>query len=85
MSRRDRQEDRKALLVKAGAATWLARLRADDRTAEDEAAFREWLADDPAHAAAFEAMNGVWDVAGRRDLRGKLPGIEEAAHQRGEA
>ncbi len=43
MSRADRQEERKSLLIKAGAATWLARLRADDRTAEDEAAFREWL------------------------------------------
>jgi transmembrane sensor len=85
MSRpRDRQEDRKALLIKAGAATWLARLRADDRNAEDEAAFREWLAADPAHGAAFEAMNGVWDVAGPapRDLRGRLPGTEERISRR---
>ncbi|MBS0280321.1 MAG: FecR domain-containing protein [Proteobacteria bacterium] len=76
--------DRKALLIKAGAATWLARLRADDRTGEDEAAFREWLAADPAHAAAFEAMNGVWDEAGPapRDLRGRLPGSDARISRR---
>ena len=39
---------------------------------------------DPAHAAAFEAMNGVWDVAGPapRDLRGRLPGTEERISRR---
>jgi len=79
---KDRQADREALLIKAGAATWLARLRADDRTPADEAAFREWLAADPAHAAAFEAMNGVWDVAGPYDLRGKLPGTEDRISRR---
>jgi transmembrane sensor len=75
MSRMEHPGERKTLLIKAGAATWLARMRADDRTQEDEATFREWLAADPAHAAAFEAMNGVWDVAGPapRDLRGRLP------------
>ena len=36
------------------AAIWLARLRADDRSTEDERAFRAWLMADPRHAAAFE-------------------------------
>jgi len=73
--RGDRQADRKSLLIKANAAIWMARLRADDRSAEDEAAFREWLAAEPANATAFEAMNAVWDVAGPapRDLRGRMP------------
>ncbi|MES2253707.1 MAG: FecR domain-containing protein [Pseudomonadota bacterium] len=80
----DRQADRKSLLTKANAAIWMARLRADDRTAEDEAGFREWLAADPAHGAAFEAMNGVWEVAGPapRDLRGRLPGGETRISRR---
>ncbi|WP_159107269.1 FecR domain-containing protein [Azospirillum sp. B4] len=46
------------------AAAWMARLHAPDRTAETEAAFRAWCAADPAHAAAFEHMTAVWDVAG---------------------
>jgi transmembrane sensor len=53
------------------AAVWLARLRADDRSLEDERAFRSWLMADPRHAAAFEAVNGVWDSVGAlsRDMR----------------
>jgi transmembrane sensor len=48
------------------ASIWLARLRADDRSLEDERAFRAWLMADPRHAAAFEAVNGVWDSVGAR-------------------
>src|ERR1700753_4311108 len=53
------------------AAIWLARLRADDRSTEDERAFRAWLTADARHAAAFESVNGVWDSVGAlyRDLR----------------
>ncbi|MGZ5929612.1 MAG: FecR family protein [Rhizomicrobium sp.] len=53
------------------AAIWLARLRADDRSLEDERAFRAWLMADARHAAAFEAVNGVWDSVGAlsRDMR----------------
>jgi transmembrane sensor len=50
--------------IKAEAAAWLARLRADDRTEADERAFHAWLAADKSHAAAFEAINAVWDAAG---------------------
>lgn len=58
--------------VKAEAAAWLARLRADDRSLADERAFQKWLADDPAHTTAFEAVSSIWDIAGGlpRDLRG---------------
>ncbi len=58
------------------AAIWLARLRADDRSLEDERAFRSWLMADPRHASAFEAVNGMWDSVGAlsRDLRnGEVP------------
>lgn len=60
--------------IRAEAAAWLARLRADDRTATDEAAFHAWLAADPAHAVAFEAVDRVWSEVGglagvRADIR----------------
>lgn len=76
--------ERQMLQIKASAATWLARMRADNRAPSDEAAFREWLAASPEHAAAFDLMNGVWDAAGpaRRDLRGKLHGAESGISRR---
>jgi transmembrane sensor len=45
----------------AEAAAWLARLRADDRTRDDEARFREWLAADPINAERFEYVSTIWD------------------------
>ncbi|HEY0282425.1 MAG TPA: FecR domain-containing protein [Rhizomicrobium sp.] len=53
-----------SLEIRAEAAAWLARLRADDKNSGDERAFRAWLAEDPRHAAAFEAVTEVWEVAG---------------------
>lgn len=50
--------------VRAEAAAWLARLRADDRSAADEKGFQAWLAEDPVHVAAFEIVNAVWEAAG---------------------
>ena len=56
--------------IRADAAAWLARLRADDRCAADEAAFRAWLDASPVHAAAFEAVDRMWSyVGGLADLR----------------
>jgi transmembrane sensor len=46
------------------AAAWLARLRADDRSAQDEHAFHAWLAASPRHAAAFEDLSNLWDMTG---------------------
>lgn len=46
------------------AADWLARLHADDRAQEDDAAFRAWLGADPGHGAAFERASAVWDWTG---------------------
>jgi transmembrane sensor len=47
--------------VYAEAAAWLARLRADDRTREDEVRFRQWLAADPINAERFEYVSTIWD------------------------
>jgi transmembrane sensor len=79
--------------ARAEAATWLARLHAEDRNAADEAAFRAWLSADPVHALAFEAMDRTWsDVGGlghlttaRTDLRlglGREPVREPARMSR---
>ena len=46
------------------AAAWLARLRADDRSVADEAAFRAWRNTDRANAFASGAMNAVWESVG---------------------
>jgi transmembrane sensor len=48
----------------ADAAAWLARLHAEDRTAEDVAAFRAWLDRDPANGSRFEHLTGVWEQVG---------------------
>lgn len=48
----------------ADAAAWLARLHAEDRTAEDVAAFRAWLDRDPENASRFEHLTGVWEQVG---------------------
>lgn len=55
--------------VRAEAAMWLARLRADDKSAADEQAFHAWLSKDRSHVAAFEAMTELWEVAGRAQSR----------------
>lgn len=44
------------------AGEWLARLHADDRGADDEAAFRAWLCADPSHRDAFERASMIWDT-----------------------
>ena len=43
------------------AAAWLARLRAHDRSRDDEARFRQWLAADPLNAERFEHVATIWD------------------------
>lgn len=45
----------------AEAAAWLARLRAEHRTRDDEARFRQWLAADPINAERFEHVSTIWD------------------------
>lgn len=58
--------------IKTEAAAWMARLGSNRRTDSDEQDFRAWLSSNPAHAAAFEELSAIWDVAGAypRDIRG---------------
>lgn len=45
--------------IQAAAADWFAKLQGDPAL-EDWAAFQAWLEADPAHAAAYEAVEAVW-------------------------
>jgi transmembrane sensor len=65
--------------IRAEAAAWLARLRADDKSAADEAAFRAWLATDRRHATAFELVTDIWETAGAAR---KKPVTGPATHRR---
>lgn len=47
----------------AEAATWIARLHAEDRSQADADGFYRWLAQDPRNQAAFEAATLIWDAA----------------------
>jgi transmembrane sensor len=53
--------------VRAEAAAWLARLRCEERTAEDERGFRAWLAESQHNREAFEVTNCIFDAAGAAD------------------
>jgi len=62
----------------AEAAVWLARLQGDARTPAREAAFKDWLAADPAHQSAFEKATDLW-----ASLPGAAQLLEEPAPHRG--
>lgn len=49
-------------LIVAEAAAWLTRLQGSARSPAVNAAFKEWLAADPAHAHAFARVNDVWEI-----------------------
>lgn len=42
------------------AASWVVRLSSDQRTRADEAAFKDWLAGDPARANAYAEHHAIW-------------------------
>ena len=46
--------------VAAVAAVWFAHLQDDTAGAEDWLAFEAWLAETPAHAVAYEALERIW-------------------------
>ena len=64
-----RSGERDTHTVRAEAAAWLARLRSEERTADDEKGFRAWLAESEAHRAAFEVTNSVFEMAGAAQRR----------------
>jgi len=58
----------------AEAAAWLARLQGDARTAEREAAFKDWLRADPVNQKAFERATDIWaDLPGAAALIAERP------------
>ena len=70
--------------VQAEAAAWLVRLRRDQRRDCDVAAFQAWVAADPSHAVAFEAVSGTWDITGSlpRDMRGPAGPVPSVSRRR---
>jgi transmembrane sensor len=52
---------RPSAAIRAEAAAWVARLHGPQRNAEVEAGLRRWLAETPAHAAAFELVSDAWE------------------------
>lgn len=63
--------------VEAEAAAWLARLHGDQGAAA-RPAFEAWLAESPAHAAAYDRVNEAWAILPRAavyaaDLRPSAP------------
>lgn len=67
----------------AEAAAWLARLRADDRTRDDEARFRQWLAADPVNAERFEYVSTIWDdIDALRDVPRIQPAPQRISRRR---
>jgi len=74
-----------ALHAKAEAAAWVARLRGEDRSAEDERAFQSWLRADHVNAAAFEVVNAMWDCTGSLpigSMRPTAPPPRKGIHRR---
>jgi transmembrane sensor len=47
--------------ARAEAAAWIARLHGSNRTREAELGLRQWLADSPENAAAFEFLTDTWE------------------------
>jgi transmembrane sensor len=47
--------------IRAEAAAWVTRLHGPQRNAEVDAGLRRWLAETPAHAAAFELVSDAWE------------------------
>ena len=67
----------------AEAAAWLARLRADDRTRDDELRFRQWLAADPINAERFEYVSTIWeDMDALRDIPRSEPAPRKLSRRR---
>jgi transmembrane sensor len=57
--------------IRAQAALWVTELHGPDRNAALEAKVKQWIAEDPRHAAAFELATDAWQRTG--NLPGQLP------------
>ena len=47
-------------LIEEQAAAWIARLQADDVSADDKARFAAWYAAHPLHARAYDELGATW-------------------------
>jgi transmembrane sensor len=57
--------------IRVQAALWVTELHGPDRNAALEAKVKQWIAEDPRHAAAFELATDAWQRSG--NLPGHLP------------
>jgi transmembrane sensor len=55
--------------VRVEAATWITRLRDEQRGPDVEAELKEWLGKSPEHQRAFKRMTQVWEQAGNIRMR----------------
>jgi transmembrane sensor len=76
-----RPGERDTHTVRAEAAAWLARLRSEERTTEDEQGFRAWLAESEAHRAAFEVTNGIFEMAGAAQSRAARTQVQHVSRR----
>lgn len=53
-------DERNATLAQEAATEWFVRLRDEEVTDADKAAFETWLNADPAHAKAYQQMERLW-------------------------
>ena len=57
--------------VRAEAATWIARLRDEQRGPDVETDLRNWLGESDEHRRAFNRMTRVWELAGNIRMRAR--------------
>lgn len=69
-------------LALAEASAWLVRLQGSGRTPAAEAAFRVWLAEDPAHARAFARVTDTWDIIPGAAARARPAALKNAKRTR---
>ncbi len=50
------------------ASDWFVRLRAENVTSDDQAAFARWKEQNPANLAAYESVSALWESIGQSDL-----------------
>lgn len=72
----------KAMQVRAEAADWDVRLRNPGCSDADRAAFRAWCAADPAHEAAFEALQASVNALRAAAHRPELRALRDSARSR---
>jgi len=72
-----RGADIKGDMALAEAAAWLTTLQGGTRTDAVEAAFRQWLVEDPEHSRAFDRVTDMWEI-----LPGALPSEKAAPRGR---